>query len=418
MEILTIINTVGGIALMACMLYQWIYVILDLVRKPKTFPEAEPRKYAILIAGRNEENVIGQLLTSIKKQKYPAELIDTYVVADNCTDSTAAVAREHGAVVYERFNTEIVGKGFALDELIKHIWSTVGRGVYDGFIIFDADNLLDENYMTEINKTICSGYRIVASYRNSKNYGDNWISAGSGMWFLRDYVQLSRAREMLGVSSTISGTGFYIAESIVIEDGGFISETMSEDTELSARWMRRGEPIGFCEYAEFYDEQPTKFSVFFHQRTRWTKGYLQNMKKHGPGLLRSIFRKRGSSCLDMVAAILPPLVVGGVMVLTDIGVGIYLIAKGSFDLMAVIPMLAIGIGMGYLMTLLMGVSVLVTERRHILCPVWKQILYVLLYPIYMLACVPACVYGIFAKVTWRPIKHTSTATIEDMTKKQ
>ena len=208
MEILTIINTVGGIALMACMLYQWIYVILDLVRKPKTFPEAEPRKYAILIAGRNEENVIGQLLTSIKKQKYPAELIDTYVVADNCTDSTAAVAREHGAVVYERFNTEIVGKGFALDELIKHIWSTVGRGVYDGFIIFDADNLLDENYMTEINNTICSGYRIVASYRNSKNYGDNWISAGSGMWFLRDYVQLSRAREMLGVSSTISGTGF------------------------------------------------------------------------------------------------------------------------------------------------------------------------------------------------------------------
>ena len=140
------------------------------------------------------------------------------------------------------------------------------------------------------------------------------------------------------------------------------------------------------------------------------------MKKHGPGLIRSIFRKRGSSCLDMVAAILPPLVIGATMIMTDIGVGLYLITRGRFDFMALIPMLLIGVGMGYTMTMLMGVAVLITERGHILCPVWKQILFVLIYPIYMLACIPSCIYGIFAKVTWKPIKHTSTATIEDMTK--
>lgn len=417
MEILTIINMIGGALLGACMLYQWIYVLLDLIKKPVKFEDAEPKKYAVLIAGRNEEKVIGTLLDSINKQKYPADLIDTYVVADNCTDKTAEVARAHGATVYERFNKEIIGKGFALDELIKHIWSTVGQGVYDGYIIFDADNLLDENYVAELNKTVASGYRIVTSYRNSKNYGDNWISAGCGMWFLRDYVQLSRARMMLDISSTVSGTGFYIAESIVIEDGGFISETMSEDTELSARWMRRGEPIGFCEYAEFYDEQPTKFSVFFHQRTRWSKGYVQNIVKHGPGLVRSVFRKRGSSCLDMIAAILPPLVVGGIMALINIGVGIYLITQGRFDFTSLIPMAIGGVVIGYFMTLLMGVAVLITERHHIRCPISKQIGYVLLYPFYMLACVPAVVYGLFAKVTWKPIEHTSRATIEDMMKK-
>ena len=144
MEILTIINMIGGTLLGACMLYQWIYVLLDLVKKPVKFEDAEPKKYAVLIAGRNEEKVIGTLLDSINKQKYPADLIDTYVVADNCTDNTSEVARAHGATVYERFNKEIIGKGFALDELIKHIWSTVGQGVYDGYIIFDADNLLDD----------------------------------------------------------------------------------------------------------------------------------------------------------------------------------------------------------------------------------------------------------------------------------
>ena len=412
-----LINMIGGTLLGACLLYQWIYVLLDLIKKPVKFENCEPRKYAVLIAGRNEENVIGSLIDSIKNQKYPDGMIDTYVVADNCTDKTADVARAHGANVYERFNKEIIGKGFALDELIKHIWSTVGQGVYDGFIIFDADNLLDENYVAEINKTVGSGYRIVASYRNSKNYGDNWISAGCGMWFLRDYVQLSRARMMLDVSSTISGTGFYIAESIVIEDGGFISETLSEDTELSARWMRRGEPIGFCEYAEFYDEQPTKFSVFFHQRTRWTKGYVQNIVKHGPGLLRSVFKKRGSSCLDMIAAILPPLVIGGIMAIVNIVFGICLVAEGKFDFLSIIPMLIGGVGIGYFMTLLMGIAVLVTERHHIRCPLAKQIGYVLLYPFYMLACVPACVYGLFAKVTWKPIEHTSRTTLEELTKK-
>ena len=71
--------------------------------------------YGILIAARNEENVIGNLIDSLKNQNYPSELISIYVVADNCTDNTSSVAKEHGAIVYERYNTSKIGKGYALN---------------------------------------------------------------------------------------------------------------------------------------------------------------------------------------------------------------------------------------------------------------------------------------------------------------
>ena len=133
-------------------------------------------RYAVLISARNEQNVIGHLLDSINAQDYPKNLVTVFVVADNCTDDTARVAREHGAVVYERFNRVKVGKGYALNELLGHIEQDYGR-VFDAFMVFDADNLLEPNYITEMNRTFSDGYEIITSYRNSKNYADNWVSS-------------------------------------------------------------------------------------------------------------------------------------------------------------------------------------------------------------------------------------------------
>ncbi|HBV51616.1 MAG TPA: N-acetylglucosaminyltransferase, partial [Clostridiales bacterium] len=100
------------------------------------------------------------------------------VVADNCTDGTAEAALAQGAHVYRRFHNTRIGKGYALDFLIQNIYGDFGKQYFDGFFVFDADNLLAENYITEMNKIFSEGFRIVTSYRNSKNYGDNWISAG------------------------------------------------------------------------------------------------------------------------------------------------------------------------------------------------------------------------------------------------
>ena len=115
-----------------------------------------PHRFAVLIAARNEAAVIGDLIDSLKQQNYPAELIDIYVVADNCIDCTAEIAHAHGARVFERHDRSRVGKGFALSYLLRRI-----KREYDGYLVFDADNVVDRNYFREINKTFSAGYNIV-----------------------------------------------------------------------------------------------------------------------------------------------------------------------------------------------------------------------------------------------------------------
>lgn len=166
-------------------------------------PTAAPHRFAVLIAARNEETVIGDLLDSLHAQDYDMSLITVFVIADNCTDRTAAIASEKGAVVYTRQNKQAVGKGYALEALLAHIKSDYPDG-YDAYLVFDADNLLAPDFLTRMNESFSAGNEIITCYRNSKNYGSNWISAGYALWFLRESRFLYGAREALG-SSCASG---------------------------------------------------------------------------------------------------------------------------------------------------------------------------------------------------------------------
>ena len=140
-EILRLISTVFGLLLSLCYLYQIVYLWLPIFKKETPKTANTLHRFAILIAARNEEQVLPYLLQSIQLQDYPAEYIKVFVVADNCTDRTAVVAEEGGAVVFQRNSKTEIGKGYALHYLLERIDETENLENFDAFLVFDADNL-------------------------------------------------------------------------------------------------------------------------------------------------------------------------------------------------------------------------------------------------------------------------------------
>ena len=151
-------------------IHSTLYWVVGFFWTRKFKPAKNQHKYAIVIAARNEEAVIGNLLDSISKQDYPSELITTFVVADNCTDKTAQVARSKGAICYERFNDKDRTKGFALQFLFERIKEDYGIDAFEGYFVFDADNLLNRDYVQKMNDSFDEGEKIITSYqmKNSK----------------------------------------------------------------------------------------------------------------------------------------------------------------------------------------------------------------------------------------------------------
>ena len=392
--------TLVVVMLLSC-LYQGVYAFLRLANVRRRYQEGKRCRYAVLIAARNEQAVIGQLLDSIRAQEYPRELIDIFVAADNCTDSTALVAAAHGATVFERFDRSRVGKGYALAFLIHKIWEGCPAGTYDGYFVFDADNLLDPRYVAEMDRVFSAGARVVTGCRNAKNFTDNWLTAGYGLYILRESEFMNRPRDFLGTGCMVSGTGFLMAESLLREAGGWQWFSLSEDTEFSADMAIRGEHIAYCPGAMLYDEQPADLKVSVTQRSRWIKGYLQVLMRHGPALFSAWLRTGRFACYELLIGGIPAMVCGGIGFLLE-----------------PTPVAALtGLVSAYLAVYLTGLLTLIIQWKTIRGPARKKILYSFAYPVFMLTFLPALVPAVFGKAQWKCVPHTAALSIQDLTGK-
>ena len=296
----TIIKAVGNVYFTSKDIYNLFGFILGVITIHKAFyfvigmfftrkfkPAKKKHKYAICIAARNEKYVIGNLLDSINKQDYPKELLTVFVVADNCTDNTADIVRKHGAICYERSDLEHRTKGYALEYLFDKIEEDYGRMSFDGYFIFDADNLLKSDYISKMNDAFDSGEKIVTSYRNTKNFDENWIAASYALHWIRSIRTNHRARSILRLATNIQGTGFLFTNEIVKDGWHYVS--LTEDRALTADAVAQGYRISYQDAAEFFDEQPVSFRVALRQRLRWSKGHLLAFVESGPYLFINIF---------------------------------------------------------------------------------------------------------------------------------
>ena len=411
MSLLRTVNAVLSILFFTCYFYQLVYLLIPLVRRDRPHAPEVFHRYAVLIAARNEEAVIGNLIESVKHQDYPEELVSVFVAADNCTDATAEAARRAGATVYERFDKVHVGKGYALDFLLRQIRRERGD-VFDGYFVFDADNLLTPGYITAMNRQFGDGHRIVTSYRNSKNFGDNWISAGYALWFLRDAEYLNHARALIGSSAVVSGTGFLVGREILDRNGGWPFHTLTEDTEFTADCMIRGDRIGYAHDAELFDEQPVKFSQSWRQRMRWCKGFLQVFRLYGGRLLSGA--AHGSfSCFDMVMSIMPAIVLATLGILINGAVSVLTLLSGGTLLEVLLPAARSFAGT-YLFMLFLGALTTAKEWRHIHTTAAKKLLYTMTFPVFMMTYIPISICALFRKVEWKPIEHKVNVSIKDL----
>ena len=413
MQLIVIANSLLCFIFFICYLYQMFYILVPYIKKDRPQGEAQKNRFAVLISARNESYVIKNLIDSINEQTYPRELIDIYVVADNCTDDTAEIARELGADVYKRFDNVNIGKGYALNFLLGEIRNKHGNDYYDGYFVFDADNVLDNRYIEEMNRTLSSGYKVVTSYRNSKNYGDNWISAGYGLWFLRESKYLNYSRMLLNTSCAISGTGFLFNKEIAKKLNGWNYYLLTEDIEFTVDHVIREHKIGYCHKAFLFDEQPNTFGQSVRQRMRWAKGYFQVLCNYGSRLVRGIFGKNRFSCYDMSMSIMPALILtifGAVINITAVATGL----AAGISVQPVVGSFLRGLCGMYSMLYMIGLITTISEWKNIYTNNFKKILYTFTFPIFMMTYIPITLIAVFKKVEWKPIVHSESKTLEDI----
>lgn len=259
-------------------LYQVLVSLCSLVKlKEKPLKVKKDHRFMAIIPAHNEEAVVANLIESLKQQTYNKELYDIYVIADNCTDNTAKVAREAGAIVYERFDETKKTKGYALNWFLQQ--KIKEDAPYDAFFVFDADNIVDKNFITNMNKKLCQGEDVVQGYRDIKNPSDNWITAGYAIFYWQMHRFYHLARYNLGLSPLLNGTGFMVKFDVV-KPQGWDTVTLTEDIEFSLKRIIKGKKLGWATDAIVYDEQPTGFKQSWSQRSRWTVGHMQCIKTY------------------------------------------------------------------------------------------------------------------------------------------
>lgn len=241
------------------------------IRRVVPFPPVPPRsRFAVLVPAHNEAAVIPHLIASLWAQAYPAGLCKIFVVADNCTDQTAPVARAAGAVVFERRDATQGGKGPALDWLIRRVWET--GEAFDAVTIFDADNLVSPTFLRTMDGHVQRGDQVIQAYLGTKNPNDSWITRAICIEYVYMNRFFQRARQTLGLGSALGGTGMCIAVPL-LRRLGWQCMSLTEDLEFQIRAILVGARPTLSWEAVVYDEKPLSFVVAIRQRLRWMQGF-------------------------------------------------------------------------------------------------------------------------------------------------
>ena len=407
MKYIYILQQALGWIIVIYWLYQLIISACALIQfKEKPLIKNKKHKFMMILPAHNEASVIGDLVESLQALDYPKELYDIYVIADNCTDNTAQIAKDLGAIVYERFDEKRKSKGFAMQWFLNQ--KIKENADYDAFCVFDADNVVDKNFLNAMNKKLCQGEEIVQGYRDIKTPADSWISAGYALfyWMMNRFYHL--ARYNLGLSPLINGTGFMVDFNL-IKPTGWDTITLTEDIEFSLKNIAKGRKLGWATDAIVYDEQPTEFKQSWSQRSRWTVGHLQCMKYYTKDLAEGVLEYRTLMNFDGFLYLMgiPMMIV--TFLLLAINTVIFL-ADGMSAGMLIFNYIKYLVAT-FIVPVFTAIFVMIIEKKPIK-KMWKGII---LYPVFMASWILINIKCIIKPNTqWEKIEHKRNVKINDM----
>lgn len=352
-------------------------------------------KFAVLVCARNEESVIRLPVKSVYMTSYPKDKLDVIVLADNCTDRTAEIARAAGASVWEKTSPS-AGKG---DVLKWGMDKVIASGGYDAVAIFDADNIVSAQWFDVMNDALSDGESVVTGRRMTSNSQTNVISGWYTVyWDLMNELS-NRVRTKLSLSGKLTGTGFAFLLSALGEEG-WNTRTMVEDVEFSVQSNLMGRRIAYAPAAEYADEQPITLRHMWRQLCRWATGCWQVARYYFLPWIKAMAHEPSLRLFDSFFAILTGMSVAFVLLFALLGfvwkvcAGQALLQAGGFFIVMIAFVALVGLVTGCL-----AVALSLKKRR----PRWWA---VLTFPMFSFILSSTVLYTlVFPTKRWKPIPH-------------
>lgn len=417
-NILNIIVMAREVMTVGLFLYAMYFFVIGMfaMRPNPKYKSMQPKnKFAIVIAARNEEAVIGKLVESLNKQDYPKELYDIIVIPNNCTDDTESAAREKGAKIF-RCKRSIKSKGEVLAEFFDYMLEHRHQieNCYDAYCIFDADNLVDENFLKSMNEAREEGANAAQGYRDSKNPYDSAISSSYSIYYYIANRFYNHARHHIGLSALINGSGFMVSHELIEKLGGWDTKTMTEDIEITAKCVLMGQRVFWVPEAIIYDEQPITFAQSWKQRRRWTTGLIQGVELYFWPLLKKTFKERSLRSFDVIMFFLA--LINQILYIMSIIFTMFmdykLVRFGDMNYMYILYRVIGALVFSYIVCVIVTTIAVVFARKK---PA-KMLKGILFFWVFIFSWVPIDIICLFKKETvWEQIDHTVTLNIEELT---
>lgn len=370
-----------------------LFFIVSNIKGPEIKLEKKKKNpdIAILIPARNESNVILNIIKSIKKQSVKIDSKNVYVIVESEDDPTVKICKKNNISVIVRKHLDLKTKGYALDEAFKYLKKENKK--YDLYFIFDADNILDKDYIKNMVDSYYEGYDIATGYRKSSNVNVNKCSVCSALVFTLINSVDNKEREKHNKQLTLSGTGYYMTYDVVKDfGGGFPFHGLTEDKELSLYSIVKNYSMHYNENAIFYDEQPTYMGTSMKQKARWIKGYFNSEKKYDKTFKSDLTNPR---YLNEIIGVVPYLfMIFGLVIQM-----FYWLFTNIFLFLLFLFVVYLALA-----TLTLYFLYLDSEKLGINS---RMIQVALLYnPIYLCSFIPSFLYSLIMKNTWEVIPHT------------